>query len=84
MESPETLVREIYEQYDLSESQIVAKLAELGVKTSQPTLNRIRHGKARGTTFELGAALLQLRDKLRRTQSPGLAEAVPGRERASV
>lgn len=67
MESPQDLVREIYEQHDLSESQIVAELAQLGVKTSQPTINRIRRGSAHARKSELALveALLRLRDKLR-------------------
>lgn len=76
MESPQALVREIYEQHDLSETQIVAELAELGVKTSQSTINRIRRGigaDARKGELALLESLLRLREKLRRSAPSTIA-----------
>lgn len=76
--SPTVLVREIYERHGLSEAQIAAELGELGVKTSQPTINRIRRdidsGTPRKGELALLAALLRLREKLDRAPAPAPAE----------
>lgn len=72
--SPAALVREIYEQHGLSEPQIAAELAELGVRISQPTLNRIRRDldgeTPRKGELALLTALLRLREKLNHAAAP--------------
>lgn len=80
MESPQAILHDIYENHSLSETQIVAELAELGVQTSQPTINRIRRGVAGPTRGELALleGLLQLRKQLRSRATPG--PTLKGRE----
>jgi hypothetical protein len=64
MEKPEVLVRRLKRRHKMSESKIVAELAKLGVKTSQPTLNRLSHGKARRPSFDLAVGLDRLHEQL--------------------
>lgn len=52
------LVRELVDDAELSETEIAAKLTELGTPVSQPTVNRIKHGAA--TSFDVGSALVLL------------------------
>lgn len=67
MASPTTAVRSLVEKHGLSESEIVAKLLEMGVKTSQPTINRIKHGRARTFAYEVGTGLLKLHKRFARS-----------------
>jgi len=53
----------------MSESKIVAELAKLGVKTSQPTINRLSRGEARRSSFDLAVGLDQLHEQLSQTVS---------------
>lgn len=62
MASPTSAVRCLMKRHNLSESAIVAKLAELGVKTSQPTINRIKRGKAGAIRYDVGAGLIRLHE----------------------
>jgi arginine repressor len=62
--TPESAVRFLVEKHSLSETEIVAKLLELGVKTSQPTINRIKRGKARKIDYAVGTGLLELHERL--------------------
>lgn len=66
METPQAVVREIYEQHDLSEAQIAAEVTSLGVKVSQSTVHRIRRGTIGSPRNELAllAALQRLRGNL--------------------
>lgn len=64
MDNPETVVDQLINRHNLNEPQIVKRLRKLGVKTSQPTINRIKNGKARRTTFELAQGLNRLKDEL--------------------
>lgn len=57
------IVAELCDQADLTEVEIATKLAELGIKTSQPTINRIKNGTVTRTSFEVGSALVQLHKK---------------------
>lgn len=64
MSSPQSAVRSLVKQHNLSEAEIVSRLLELGVKTSQPTINRIKRGKARTINFDVGTGLLKLHETL--------------------
>lgn len=80
--SPAVLIREIYTRHGLSEAQIAAELGELGVKTSQPTINRIRRDLDSGTPrkgeIALLTALLRLREKLDGASAPAPATSEHG------
>jgi arginine repressor len=67
MASPTSAVRYLVEHHDLSESEIVARLLELGVKTSQPTINRIKRGTAKKIDYAVGTGLLRLHKTLSRS-----------------
>lgn len=69
MEKPEVLVRRLKRRHKMSESKIVAELAKLGVKTSQPTINRLSRGEARRSSFDLAVGLDRLHEQLSQTVS---------------
>lgn len=64
MSTPTTAVRRLIRRHNLSESEIVAKLAERGIRTSQPTINRIKRGKAGAIRYEVGVGLVELDQSL--------------------
>lgn len=64
--TPTTAVRALIEQHSLSETEIVSRLAELGVKTSQPTINRIKRGASK-FDFAVGEGLINLHKRLARS-----------------
>jgi len=63
MPDPKTAVRCLVKRHNLSEAEIVERLAELGVKTSQPTINRIKRGKGR-PGYEVCAGVIRLHEML--------------------
>lgn len=69
MEKPEVLVRRLKRRHKMSESEIVAELAKLGVKTSQPTINRLSRGEVRRWSFDLAVGLDQLHQQLSQSVS---------------
>jgi hypothetical protein len=58
------IVTDLCEHANLTEIEITEKLAELGVKTSQPTINRLRNGAVQRASFDVGTALVKLHEKL--------------------
>jgi arginine repressor len=60
---PKTLIEQLVSQADMTEAEISSALKEMGVDVTQATLNRIKNGVHRHTKFEIGYALLQLRDQ---------------------
>lgn len=75
MERPQILVRRLARHFK-TDMAIVDALAEIGVKTSQPTINRLRHGKGGRTSFELGVGLNRLHEKVAHDRN-GAAVAGP-------
>ena len=67
MANPTSAVRYLVEKHELSESEIVARLLELGVKTSRPTINRIKNGTAKKIDYAVGTGLLKLHRTLSRS-----------------
>lgn len=47
----------------LNDAAIVRELISLGVETTQPTINRIKHGIHKRPRFDIGLALLELHRK---------------------
>lgn len=64
MDTPTTAVRSLLNDHSLSEAEIVSRLLAMGVKTSQPTINRIKRGKAGKINFDVGTGLLKLHEQL--------------------
>jgi hypothetical protein len=65
--TPTSAVRSLVEKYGLAETEIVARLLELGVRTSQPTINRIKRGNARKIDYDVGTGLLRLHETFMRS-----------------
>jgi hypothetical protein len=55
----------------LSEAAIVAELKAIDVDTSQPTINRIKRGKAKSIGFRLGMGLIKLRQRIAEQSAQG-------------
>ena len=64
MESPEVLIRRLAQHHKMTETEIVDALAKLGVKTSQPTINRLRRGKVGRISFDLAVGLNRLHEQV--------------------
>jgi hypothetical protein len=63
MEEPKTVIEQLLTQADMTEAEISSALKEMGVDVTQATINRIKNGVHRNTRFDIGYALLQLRDQ---------------------
>ena len=59
MESPKTIIERLTGS-GMTEEQIAEALRKSGVEVSQATINRIKTGKHRKTSFEIGMGLLRL------------------------
>lgn len=69
MANLQNLIGDLVNKCELTESEIVAALTTFGVTTTQPTINRILHGKIRNPGFDIGYGLVQLhRSKMKRAR----------------
>lgn len=57
------LIRELLAR-DMSETEIVDELRAMGVRITQPTLNRIKTGVQKSTSFDIGTGLTRLHNRL--------------------
>ena len=64
MERPQVVVRRLLQRPDMTEMGIVDALAKIGVKTSQPTINRLRRGKVGRASFDLAVGLNRLHEQI--------------------
>lgn len=64
MTKPQAAVQALLTNHELTETQIVEELAGLGIKTSQPTINRVKKG--RPVRWEVGAGLIRLQERFER------------------
>ena len=65
--TPQQALRDIFK--DHSESWVVTELkVNHGVEVSQPTLNKIRRGDIRRTSYETGEAILNLWKRVNRSK----------------
>lgn len=48
----------------LTENEIVSRLKDLGVQTTQPTINRIKTGAIAKVSYDMGAAIVTLHTKV--------------------
>lgn len=55
----------------MSQAEIARRLTEAGISTTQPTIQRIGSGEIEHPRFELGAALIELCNKLPRARRTG-------------
>lgn len=62
MSDPKLIVQELYDA-GLNEREITDELRKSGIDVSQATVNRIRCGQIKRTSFQIGAGLLALRDR---------------------
>lgn len=68
MESPKAIIERLTDS-GMTEEEIAGALRAGGVEVTQATINRIKNGVHRKTSFEIGMGLLQLhRRKFRREQ----------------
>lgn len=64
LDHPHVVVRQLLSRPDMTENKIVRGLKKLGVRTSQPTINRIKHRPKHPTSFELARGLHRLREQI--------------------
>lgn len=64
MDSPSDILRAL-SGLGFTEKEIAERLRARGVQVTQPTINRIKTGAIRRPSFEIGSALVRLRDELR-------------------
>lgn len=62
MDKPAQILKELT-SLGLSEQAIADRLKRRGVQVTQPTLNRIKRGEIKRPSYDVGAALLVLRDE---------------------
>lgn len=62
--TPQQALRDIVAKH--SEVWVLDQLAADGVQVTQPTLNKIRHGDIRRTSYETGEAILRLWKRVKR------------------
>lgn len=60
MESPKSIIERLIARSGMTEEQIAEALRADGVEVTQATINRIKTGKHRKTSFEIGMGLVQL------------------------
>lgn len=58
---PRVLVERLYEV--MNDREITDALRESGIDVTQATVNRIRHGKVKRTSYEIGAGLMRLHER---------------------
>lgn len=61
MSDPKTLAEELYEL--MNDREIADALRKSGIKVTQATINRIRCGQIKRTSFDIGAGLLHLHNE---------------------
>lgn len=60
MEDAKSLIEQLLET-DMTETEISDELKKLGVEVTQATINRLKNGVHKTTSFEVGYGLMQLR-----------------------
>lgn len=69
MDKPSEIIAALIES-GLTEQAIADRVTKDGVYVAQSTINRIKTGEIEQPKFDLGMALLRLRDQMRRSSSP--------------
>ena len=64
--TPKQALADIKRHMDCSEAWIIDELAAEGVSVSQPTLNKIRSGDIRRTSYDTGEAIMRLWKRVKR------------------
>lgn len=59
MSTPKALIEQLL-CLKMNEYEIAAELCSAGVSVTQATINRIRHGRIKSTSFEIGTGLQRL------------------------
>lgn len=62
MSTPKLLIEQLL-SLEMNEYEIAAELCSAGVPVTQATINRIRRGRIKSTSFEIGTGLQQLLER---------------------
>lgn len=62
MNEPKDIVRDLIDNGEMTEEEIVVALKKLGVKVTQPSINRIKNGN-QSPSYTIGRALERLKEQ---------------------
>jgi hypothetical protein len=69
MPTPKALIEQLL-LLDMNEYEIAAELSSSGVPVTQATINRIRNGRIKRTSYDIGTGLQRLLDTRSKLHTP--------------